>query len=224
MLIECAKCKEHFEIDDVQHGVTRIQCPKCLSKMKVTNKIAEHHLPGQYETYIDENQNLVIERKLFNWPDLFYSLPATLFIPFFHIYLSYKGEEHPIPTQGEPLLMFLILALPITLIGLYFTLNVCINKQEIVVGNGQIKISVYPIKLLPAQIINCSNVERIYYEKTYLGKLRERTIYRVYASRKAGFTALISQVNTLREADRLQELIEKRLEMEQLIEGSETLA
>ena len=97
-----------------------------------------------YKIHIDQRNNLIIERRMFQWPYLFLSIFTTFSMPSYYVLFQVN------PAEDTPLF---IVSLLITLLGAHTIINVIFNTHKINIGNKQLVSSVYPIPLFLSQRI-----------------------------------------------------------------------
>ena len=231
--IECPKCNESFELDTFLQGRLAIECPKCRQQIKITKKITNVTLSKQYKTYIDENKNLVIEKKMFDWGNLFSTILAIITFPAVAIFIWKNSDtlsnesfiiflKEVYFSDFYGILCFLFFSFIIS-ISICRLMDILFNTTKIVINNTDIDISVYPLKLsiTIAEKIPSQNITQIFCKE----KIRKNRVeYSVIALNKVGGELLLGTFDQLEETRALEILIEKRLGIKDEFVEDEILA
>ena len=230
--IECPKCNESFEFNDATQGIIKIKCPKCNHPIQITKKITDVTLSKQYRTFIEENNHLVIEKKLFDWGKLFATILAVMLLPAIQIFMWKNSDT----LCNESFIIFLkrmyfsnfFGVLNLMIFGLIMFIFVCklidilLNTMKIIINDTDVDISVYPVKLpiTVAKKIPAKNINQIFCKKIIT---KNNVRYCLIALNKDGGELALCTFDQLEEARALEILIEKRLGIEDRIVEDEAL-
>ena len=226
--IKCLQCKNKFEFEDIQQEIINIKCPLCKSKMQITKNLTNIKLPQKYKTYIDQNRDLIIEKKLLTLEQLFElirTIALTIFIIIIIIAILSTtpiltiDPTSDIITKNFKLFLKCVIAFHIVMAIFYMicnSINILFNSEKISVGNNGIEVSLYPIKL-PLSIakkIPSQEIEQIYCEPLvdFIGT--KEGWYSLIVINNVGKKIVINSFEKVEEAHSLEILIEKRLSIE----------
>ena len=197
-----------------------------MQQTEVKTKVTDIQLPKQYKTYIDDDDNLIIEKKLFEWRGLLECIILTIVMPLFCLTIlllpsngDYGIFEHVIITMKNGMKQPIVIVVALIPIILFFIagtqegINILFNTIKISVGSLFLDVSVYPIKLLHSRVFNVSiqDILKIYCQKK---TTKNHVFYALSVDIKKCGEITIGTFYSLEEAQALEILIRKRLELE----------
>ena len=232
--IECPKCKKSFESDNIKQGITEIKCSECRQQIQITKKVTDVKLSKQFKTYIDNEKNLIIEKKLFNWFEIsgyFFTVLFASVCMWFLWKSSETDKNNSFLTFFKsllfikPVLTYGIVAMTIiTFITCLHLINLLFNTRKIIVGNTYLNISVSPLPLSIAKKIPTHDIKQLYCEKILARDGESTSALFLTLLLKSGKTVRLCESYDFEEIRGLEILIEKRLGIEDKIVEGEMLA